>query len=117
MKRFAARFVLLVLIALALGPAAAPAHAETARSYRTPAPVQGDPVVCQGDVACLPDLEGAPSSAPPQRSMRYRIVRSSGIPAEEGYVPPAPVAIIADVDIEDPRRDRRPHPPLRRDDD
>jgi hypothetical protein len=112
------RLFILALIALLAGPAAGPAHAQAARTYTTPDPV-ADPSACPADIACEPELEGAPESRP---RTRVWSVRTRGAPPEEVYSPTAPVAIIADVDVDpadyDGRRDRddRPrHPPLRRD--
>lgn len=112
------RLIVLAVLALLAGLTDAPAHAQSTRIYTTPEPV-ADPSACPADVACEPDLEGAPASPP---DARVWSVRTRGAPPEERPAPAAPIAIIADVDV-DPaeydgrsERDDRPRPPrLRRD--
>jgi hypothetical protein len=107
-----------LVVLAALSVFAAPAHAEQTRSYRTPAPLE-DASACRANVACKPDLEGAPNARP---ATQVWSVRTSGAPPEEGYAQTPPVAIIADVDVDELKGDEhsdrpdRPHRPwLRRD--
>ncbi len=89
-----------LVVLAALSVFAAPAQAEQTRSYRTPAPLE-DASACRADVACKPDLEGAPNAQPATQTWS---VRTSGAPPEEGYAQTPQVAIIADVDIDAPER-------------
>jgi hypothetical protein len=80
----------------------APADAEQPAPttvYRTPAPVEDGWYACRAAIDCEP--EAAPERARPTRRWA---VRSSGLPAEEQLAPHYPIAIIADVEAEKPRR-------------
>jgi len=85
------------------GAAEAPAPRPTV-VHRTPEQVEDARLACQADVDCAPDLEGEP-----RRPVRRWAVRSSRAPADADFQPTYPIAIIADVEAEMPRRrPRRP---------
>lgn len=112
MPRRILAFVILAALAAAASPAA---NAET-RVYRTPGHVER-PSACAGTEAAeaaadAPELAGGPAAA--ARPTRTWSVRSSHVPAdvEPAFAPP--VAIILDIDADDPRArsgPRRPHRP------
>jgi hypothetical protein len=86
---------------------AAEAPAEPVKVYRTPAPVEEGGLACDAAIDCAPTLEGEERARP----TRVWAVRSSHAPADFEPQPYVPIAVIVDVDAEQPRR--RPRRPRR----
>ncbi len=90
-----------LILTAAGSPAFAQARPDQVEIYSTPSAIEGPAADCRTEIDCQPDLAGAPAQSRPSKIWS---VRSSQVAPDADVLPLYPIAIIADVDVEDSRR-------------